>query len=159
MPTTAYFSTPERLAALTAAGQAWIGTPFAHNGIVCGPQGGVSCHGLVVGVLAEAGWSLGEAFPTGQAGHARHSRLEVMLPWLRARPEKFAEISPVAVGSLLPGDITTHRLGLCSHHVALVLPGAWLLEVWSGRVAGVRSLVDADATKRLTGIFRPLAAS
>lgn len=157
-----FFSTEARLAALEAAGHAWIGTPFAHNGAVRGRLGGASCHGLVWGVLADAGWHAGEPMPLGQAGHARHSREEIMLPWLRSRRGLFAEISPSAAPAtslLQAGDVTTHRLGLCSHHVALVLPGDLLLEIWSRRPAGVRSLGDADATKRLTGIFRPLQPS
>jgi hypothetical protein len=151
-----FFNTDARLADLEAAGHAWVGTPFAHNGQVRGRNGGAACHGLVWGVLAEAGWDAGEPMPLGRVGHARHSTEEIMLDWLRARPGMFAEIVPATVAALRPGDLTTHRLGLSSHHVALVLPGDLLLEVWSRRPAAVRSLGDADTTKRMTGIFRPL---
>jgi hypothetical protein len=154
-----FFWSPQRLAALDAAAQAWMGTPFAHNGRVCGPLGGACCHGLVWGVLADAGFHFGEEMPLGFAAHARHSREEIVLPWLRLRcgvAGAFAEVTPATAAQLMPGDITTHRLGLCTHHVALVLPGRLLLETWSRRVAGVRSLDDADATKRMTAAFRPL---
>jgi|GEM_PF-1075179 hypothetical protein len=154
-----FFRTPERLAALEAAAQAWVGTPFAHNGCVRGPLGGACCHGLAWGVLADAGWAFGEAMPLGKASHARHHREEIILPWLRARCGSgglLAEISPVEVAQLQPGDITTHRFGLCTHHVALVVPGGFLLETWSRRSAGLRTLADATATKRMTAIFRPL---
>ena len=154
-----FFWSAERLAALDAAAQAWIGTPFAHNGRVRGSLGGACCHGLTWGVLEDAGFRFGEAMPLGQASHARHSREEIILPWLRMRcgvGEPLMEVTPATASQLMPGDITTHRLGLCTHHVALVLPGRFLLETWSRRVAGVRTLDDADATKRMTAVFRPL---
>lgn len=151
-----FFSTPERRAALTAAVARWEGTPFAHNGTVPGIDGGVSCHGLVWGVLASAGWVLPEPLPIGRADHARHSREEIMLPWLRARPQLFQEITPAEVRSLQPGDVMTHRFLMCSHHLTLATADGRMLEVWGGKRAGCRALGDADTTKRLTGIFRPL---
>lgn len=154
-----FFWSPERQAALEAAAHLWIGTPFAHNGRVRGRDGGACCHGLAWGVLEEAGFRFGETMPLGFAGHARHGRDEVMLPWLDARcgaGGPLAHVTPATVDQLLPGDITTHRLGTVTHHVALVVPGGFLLETWSRRCAGLRSLSDADATKRMTAVYRPL---
>lgn len=154
-----FFSTPERCAALAEAARGWLGTPFAHNGRVRGPLGGACCHGLVWGVLADAGWQLPEAMPLGQAGHARHSSAEIVRPWLDARcgpSGALLRAEAVAVEWLRPGDITTHRLGLCTHHVALVVPGGYQLETWSRRCAALRPLADPDATKRMTAAYRPL---
>lgn len=153
-----YFESEKHQAALEAAAHLWIGTPFAHNGRVRGRNGGACCHGLAWGVLEDAGWSFEREMPLGYAGHARHGREEIMLPWLRERAREgyLEEILPATAEQLRAGDITTHRLGLVTHHVALVVPGRFLLETWSRRVAGLRSLEDADATKRMTAAFRPL---
>lgn len=152
-----WFVTEARQAQLEAAAHLWVGTPFAHNGRVRGSRGGACCHGLAWGVLEDAGFTFGVPMPLGAAGHARHGRDDIMTPWLRGRVAagELIEITPVDVSSLLPGDITTHRLGRITHHVALVVPGGLILETWSRRVAGLRSLADPDATKRMTAIFRP----
>lgn len=154
-----FFESAARQAALEAAAHLWVGTPFAANGRVRGPLGGACCHGLAWGVLEDAGFRFGVEMPLGLPAHATHSREEIVLPWLRARvvAGELVEIAP-DVAALRPGDITTHRLGLVTHHIALVVPGGLLLETWSRRSAGLRSLADADATKRMTAVFRPLAS-
>jgi hypothetical protein len=156
---TPFFNTPERLAALDAAWPLWMGTPFAHlrRGVpVRGPRGGANCHALCWGVLTDAGWSMPIDLPLVSSNHAKHHTEEIMLEWFRAHPQIFLEITPAEVALLQPGDLIPQKYGLVTHHLSLTVTRSLIIETFSGKQAGTRALADADATKRMQAIFRPL---
>ena len=159
---TPYFSTPERVDALVAAARAWEGTPFAPGGSARGTA--ASCIGLAAGVLAQAGWVLGEELPRVSAGWGRHHTLERMRPWLRARPGRFAvvtetEDAAAAAGALpmiQPGDLIVVNLDLIPHHVAVALPGWRALQTVPRLGAHVVTYTDPALARLLRGVYRPL---
>ena len=154
----AYFTTPERLQALATEAARWPGTPFVSYGAFPGPRGGASCHCLCGAVLAGAGWTVGEVLPRYKVNHAQHHAEGVMLPWLRARPEKFAEIAPASIELLLPGDLAISPLdGLCDHHMGVAIPGGRVLHTLRRRGAHTIERSDPALRAYLTAIFRPLA--
>jgi hypothetical protein len=146
---THHFATSLRLEALQAASAAWEGTPFARYGAVRGVA--ASCHGLVYGVLADAGW-------------ARDNAEEVMRPWLRARPSRVREVavwahdSDVDLSWIKPGDVLVSQLALdlVPHHMGLALEGGQALQVLPRAAAHRVALGDPAVRATLKGVYRPL---
>jgi cell wall-associated NlpC family hydrolase len=154
---TPFFSTPERLAALSASAEKWPGTPFVHWGAVPGKDGGASCHCLAAAVLAGAGFSVPEPMPRARVTRARQHTGGLMLPWLRARGTLFAEIAPIAISSVQPGDLLIANLGdLSEHHCGVALPGEQLIHTLRQKGAHLTALGDPQTARTLVGIFRPL---
>jgi cell wall-associated NlpC family hydrolase len=156
---TSYFSTPERISALRTAAERWQGTPFAPAAAVCGPRGGACCHRLVVAVLAEAGFPLAQGeVPDGVLNRATHHVGSIMADWLRAHPDRFAEITPAGLDTVQPGDLLLLRLGVGAHHVALALDRGEVIQTWQGIGAHIAQLSDRRTAKRLMAVFRPLSS-
>lgn len=165
---TPFFSTPARLEALRAEAGRWPGTPFINYGAIAGLRGGASCHCLAGGVLAGAGWSIGEELPRIPPNYASQTTDGVMLPWLRDRPAKLQEIAPATVEAILPGDVIVAKLGLCEHHLGLALPagvvhpdgrtlGAGLVLHTLRRIgAHVIAIGDPNFAANFVALFRPL---
>jgi NlpC/P60 family putative phage cell wall peptidase len=88
----------------------WIGTPFRHQQSAKGI--GCDCIGLARGVAREAGISeaLLSTIPADYSRHPDGSRLN---EWLRAN------LDPVNVGDLMPGDILVFKTKVFDHHVAI----------------------------------------
>jgi len=163
-----FFSTPERIEALRVEAGRWPGTPFINYGAVAGGAGGASCHCLAAAMLAGAGWRLGEALPRIPVNYASQTSDSVMLPWLRARPEKLQEIVPADLASILPGDLIVAKLDLCEHHLGTALPAGVVHP--DGRVLGdglvlhtlrrigahVIGIGDPFFTSNFVALFRPL---
>lgn len=159
---TPYFVTPERIQALAHAAVAWDGTPFARWGAVRGTA--ASCHGLVYGLLGDAGWSLGEDLPRVAASWARDHVDEVMRPWLRARRDRLLEVAhwevpaDVDLAVISAGDVLVAQLALdlVPHHMGIALEGGQAMQVLP-RVAAHRvALGDPTVCSALRGVYRPL---
>jgi len=154
---TPFFSTPERLAALRAAADAWDGTPWAAGSCVKGERGGVCCHRLVMAVIAEAGFPITQTeIPNGTLNRATHFAGSVIADGLRNMPDRFEEIAPAEWSALRAGDLFTIRLGLGSHHIAVMADHETVCHSWQGVGAHLERIADPKLQKRVTHIFRPI---
>lgn len=159
-----FFSAPERIAALRTAAERWNLTPFAPGGKTHGPRGGACCHRLVIAVESEAGlpWSQDEV-PDGVLNRAAHHAGSVMADWLRAHPDRFAEILAPADLSLAdlvqPGDVLLIRHGVGVHHAAAALDRGEIIQTLQGIGAHIIRPVERRQRQRLWALFRPLEVS
>jgi cell wall-associated NlpC family hydrolase len=153
---TPFFNSPERLAALRAAADSWDGTPWAAGSGVKGARGGVCCHRLVTGILVDAGFPITqEEVPGGTLNRATHFPGSVMADWLRAHPDRFEEF-PANPTTLQAGDLLTIRLGLGSHHIAIMADHLYVAHSWQGVGAHIGRIVEPKLLSRITHIFRPI---
>jgi len=149
-----FFNSPERLAALGAVAQSWLDTPFAPHAMVKGA--GVDCVHLVAAIYLHCG-VLSEFRPPRyslDAGH--HNKDSQLLAWLNDSP-RFASV-PFDPASVLPGDTLTFNLGLSEHHVGLMLDGQRFIHVLPRRRVIISSLAESYYRRRVTSVFRPVAA-
>ena len=153
----AFFSTSERVQALERSAAIWPGTPFCHHGAVPGKSGGASCHCLANAVLKGAGFDLAEELPRVRVTWGRQHTGGLMLPYFRARGIKFAEITPVSIDAILPGDVLVANIGeLCEHHCGVALTGQKLIHTLRATGAHFTAFGDPFLKASLVAIFRPL---
>ena len=147
---TPYFSTPERLAALRTAADAWLDTPYVQSGAVC--RNGASCHRLAGAVLLDAGYPLPTVPERGRM--LRTAFAGAMQAWFAAHPEHFA---PVHAGEApAPGDLLVANLGI--GHIGLCVggPGPQILQVLLSMPAHYVSWADPAVRATVISIYRPL---
>jgi hypothetical protein len=153
--TSPFYSTPERIVALEEAALSWLGTPFAGNSAVKGPQGGVCCHRLVHCVLMESGWGAIAEVPSAPSALAWRTSEGVMLDWLRGRPDLLREYLPGGVEPVA-GDIVVYQIGMCAHHMGLILTQDRLLHAWRRGGAQLSHARDRQLASRAIALFRPM---
>ncbi|MBK8477441.1 MAG: hypothetical protein IPL39_14405 [Opitutaceae bacterium] len=150
--TSAYFSTPERIATLEATAAAWLSTPYVQSGAVRGS--GASCHMLAAAVLRDTCCPLP---PPPDRGTTRlREYTTAMRTWLDSQPTHFA---PVPLEALAAGDVLLCEIG-CGH-IGLYLgdPGARALQVLRHTPAHIVSLHDPQVRAHLVAAWRPLDPS
>jgi hypothetical protein len=97
---------------LAALARSWVGTPYHHQARgPKGPDGGVDCVGLLIGVAREAGL-IGDGYdPHGYAWETDGSQLERELG-------RWAE--PVAQAEARAGDVAVFRVAGCPQHAGFL---------------------------------------
>lgn len=145
---------PDTYAALQAAAERWIGTPFFPNSDCPGPRGGVSCQKLVAAIYREAGFCDVEV-PEVPMAHARFSTRSLVVDFLAGLPQfiRMQDTPPLAA---LPGDLLGFRLLRTIHHLGIcVRPGVFIHAI---EHIGTTFCPLADPTwaRRLEGIWRPV---
>jgi cell wall-associated NlpC family hydrolase len=149
---TPYFQRSDRVAALRAAAQAWVGTPFSPNG--CARGRGVSCQKLAAALLREAGLPLGEV-PDAPMSQARFSRRSLVEEWFRARPF-FAPQPPRPGFPFWAGDILGFRVGRVIHHLGVALDAARFIHCLEHLGVSICPVQDPTWAGRLAAIWRPV---
>lgn len=127
-----YFDSPEKLAALVAASERWLGTPFRENSAIPGPGGGVACHTLYARLYFATGVLTPFDVPKGHARRLLHNPADTIIEYLDAHfPGRFAAIdlpeSPKSsdiCAVARPGDTLIFREGRIGKHIGIVLPGS-----------------------------------
>ncbi|HEV2207299.1 MAG TPA: hypothetical protein VG167_00875 [Verrucomicrobiae bacterium] len=146
----AFFELPERIEALERAAQAWKGTPFRHNSKV--RQVGANCVMAIVGVLEDAGFKV-PPFDLVPTNWCRYQTESAMEKWLDAHEPWFAGIERVVIA---PGDVVGFKVGLCVHHLGVVLPGGRFFQCSEGIGAAILSRSERVFKQRLTRAWRPM---
>lgn len=170
----AYFENPERVAALKASVQGWIGTPFHRYAALKGV--GVDCVHLVAEVYADAG-VISRPFHlpryTMDAGH--HLDRSMLLEFVDSTG-RFADVHlsaalplqgckgcgevPVQpnLPALLPGDLLGLKIGRVIHHAGIYLGGeqAEFVHAIQGYGVILNTLRDSTWLTRLAAIRRPM---
>jgi hypothetical protein len=103
-----------------AIARSWIGTPFADNGEVKGPNGGVDCARLLRLTFVEAGLIESIKIPDYSPQWFLHQSEEKFLVWVmqlggREIPEAQA----------IFGDIVVYKMGHCYAHGAIIIEPGW----------------------------------
>lgn len=155
-----FFVTTARLSDLDAAARAWAGTPFRHNSAVRGQ--GANCAGAVAGLLRDAGFPVPEFRMTVPTHWCRHQTRSVQEQWLDSQPRHFESICRNAENNLQlcnalePGDLVGFRVGLCVHHLGVILPAGRFFQCSESLGAVVLTQSEPLFAKRLARIWRPL---
>ncbi len=159
-----WFSDPARVSALCRAASAWIGTPWAANSAVAGPDGGVSCHHLPRALLIEVG-ALPSTFPAPRSdpNATRHGHVSVIEGWL----DRCVEFNPIPIPAeiptanstnhrshFLPGDLLGLRIYRCVDHLGIVLRPPLFLHVLQHQRTTVNPLTDPTWSRRLLRCWR-----
>jgi len=132
----------------------WIGTPFASNACVPGPQGGVSCQGLAAAIYVELGVLPPDVeIPVGRMTRGRFSRESEILPWLASRRE-FLQLPTTAAPE--PGQLLGFKIGHCLNHLGVMVDSGQFIHCLEGPGVMVSSLEDATWFPRLAGRWAPL---
>lgn len=147
----AYFR-GRRLLQLEAAAQQWAGTPWRDNSCVAG--GGANCVGAIAGVLRQAGFDVPD-WPRVPSDWARHQQRSIMEEWLDAHGKSFAALD-MTRDELRPGDILGFRVGLCVHHLGLLLGGSRFLQCSPALGTVILGVGEREFTRRLWRAWRPL---
>ena len=144
--------TPEKLAALEAAALSWVGTPFCEGAPVKGA--GVSCHHLVMEIDFEAGLLPRQRVPDGVPGWARTQTRSLIAEGLDACMF-FTGIDDGPHVVLEPGDHVGFRLGLCIHHLGLMLGGGRMVHCVAGQGVVIAPVIPTPWRVRLERVWRP----
>ena len=152
----AFFDSEQRMAALDAAATAWRGTPFRHNSGVRGE--GANCVLAIVGVLRDAGFAVPqpELVPTSWARFQQDSAMEL---WIDARPELFQPMALSTPAAVHAGDLVGFKVGLCIHHLGLVLGGGRFFQCNESMGAVILGQNEREFRKRLARVWRPIEAN
>ena len=149
-------ATPEKVAALVAAAEAWRGTPFCEGRPVKGS--GVNCHHCVAEILFDAGWL--ERFPVidGPRDWALAQERSLMVDFIESCG-RFDEVwhhvnDGPACPALQPGDVLGFHLGHTIHHLALALGGRCVVHAVHGHGVAIAEAIPAVWEKRLHRIWR-----
>jgi NlpC/P60 family putative phage cell wall peptidase len=130
---------------IVAAARTWIGTPFEHQGRLKGA--GVDCAGLVVGVARELG--LPHADVDGYGRNPRRALLEAELA---------AQMDPIALAELRPGDVLLFRIEREPQHLGIVSSIEPLAVVHAFSGAGLMRCVEHSLDyrwqRRIIGAYR-----
>ena len=148
---------PTQIAALEAAAQSWVGTPFCEGAPVKGA--GVSCHHLVAEVLFESGLLPRVPVPNGPSNWRGQDR-SLIAEWIEASgicvciaQAAPGSLAPVSLLGAQPGDILGFRVGPL-HHAAILLSGGRIVHSISGREVGIAPQIPAIWANRLSAIWR-----
>jgi cell wall-associated NlpC family hydrolase len=144
----------DRISALNAAAQEWVGTPFCEHSAVRGA--GVCCHLLPYSILRDAGWLPALSVPSAPPGWSRAGNRGLIAPWLDACP-MFAPVASFEAAQ--PGDVLGFRIGLHVHHLGLLLrSGDPCRFIHAAEHIGTRIETSMPRTwaRRLERIWRPL---
>ena len=146
----------EKLAALEAAARSWVGTPFCEGAPVKGS--GVCCHHLVAEIDFEVGFLARQPVPDGPPGWSRSQSRSLIAEWLDGSPDfkLIATLSSAPV-ELQPGDHVGFRLGLCVHHLGLMLGGGRMVHAVSGHAVAIAPAIPTPWKIRLEHVWRPVA--
>ena len=131
-PSTSWFNTPEKIAALRAAAERWCGTPFFANSEACGRDGGVDCIHLLHGIYAGLGVIPPQEIPPHAMDWGDHADRSLLLEALETWPDLVARFgcvyrrSAAAAGvdpffTAAPGDLLVFNGGRVPHHGGLML--------------------------------------
>ena len=159
-----WFSDLARVSALCRAASAWIGTPWAANSAVAGPDGGVSCHHLPRALLVEVG-ALPSTFPAPKSdpNATRHGQVSVIERWLDRCvefksipiPATLSDDCPTDLASgFLPGDLLGLRIYRCVDHLGIVLRPPLFLHVLQHQRTTVNPWTDPTWSRRLLRCWR-----
>ena len=108
-------------------------------------------------VLEEAGFPITQAeIPGGTLNRATHYEGSIIADGLRLMPERFEEITPADFSALQAGDLFTIRLGLGSHHVAIMVDAETVCHSWQGVGVHLERIAEPKLKKRVSHIFRPI---
>jgi hypothetical protein len=139
--------------AIVAEARAWLGTPFLHQGRLKGV--GVDCAGLVLGVARALELPHAEVGAYGR--QPRAAQLEAELA---------AQMDPIALDELAPGDVLLLRIERDPQHLAIVsaieaLPGGDRARIWVVHALGgkgldrcVEHVLDDRWLQRIIGAYR-----
>ena len=139
-----WYNTPARLAALDAAAQSWLGTPFMANSAVPGPGGGVSCHNLFAELHFATGFMPRFVVPHGDPAILQHATPDLLLSRLDAGllhrgwvPFDLppSGLCPLASGFYPVGALAVLRYGRSLHHLVTILADERVIHVT--RLGGV----------------------
>lgn len=146
-----FFASPDRIALLDLTAQQWEGTPFRHNS--CVRKVGANCVLAVAGVLKEAGFAVPtfDLVPTSWSRHQTESKME---KWLDAHPDLFGALAEPSI--VAPGDVVGFKVGLCIHHLGLILPGERFFQCNETMGARILSCAERLFRNRLARVWRPL---
>lgn len=92
--------------------RSWIGTPYRHQGRTKGPDGGVDCVGLIIGMHHDLyGYDAGD-FPPYTADWAEKARKELLVTLMRdhANSVEVPLKQPFTIDQVRPGDIFVMRM-------------------------------------------------
>jgi cell wall-associated NlpC family hydrolase len=143
----------ERQVNLANAASRWVGTPFRHNSRVCGI--GASCVHAVVAVLEESGFKV-PSFPTVPASWSRYQTRSVMEEWMDGHPEL---LMPIDMQRFFqPGDVVGFKVGLCIHHLGVVLNHEHFFQCNESMGAVILSTCEREFQKRVSRAWRPMEA-
>jgi len=151
-----WFDSPDRLATLSVACNAWLGTPFSGNGGTMGV--GVSCQKLVAAIYDAAGFAPDINIPSVPMNFWRFARPDqsLVLAYMTTRMD-FAIMDPDRA-LVVPGDLLAFRLGKVLHHVGIATlfpaPGCFIHSAEGSGVA-FASLSDATWSTRFGQMWRP----
>ena len=146
-----FYRLPARIIALSDSAHRWEGTPWRANACVRGE--GASCHLAVASVLQESGLDL-PPVPNGHPGWARHNTRSIMEEWLDAHPERFLSVATGA--TLFPGDVVGFKVGLCIHHLGVILSNGRFFQCIEATGAVIMSQAEREFRQRMARVWRPL---
>lgn len=147
---TPYFDPESRVLVLDSCAVSWVGTPFRANSSVRGE--GASCVGAVAGVLSDVGFKV-PPFPTAPPSWSRHQTRSLMELWMDDHPNTLA---PVDCGRAKPGDVVGFRVGLCIHHLGLILPQGRFFQCNESMGCSIVLQAERQFRQRLSRIWRPI---
>lgn len=129
-------------AQIVAAARAYIGTPFVHQGRLCGV--GIDCAGLVLGVAADLGMRAVEVSGYGRSPDEDRFRSIVR-----------EHLDMIAWPEVLPGDVLTFQF-VAEQHLAIVATVSPCAIVHAFEKVGrcVEQPLDAVWLRRLRGCYR-----
>lgn len=143
-----YFSTPERIAALSAEARSWLGTPFAAHAMVKG--GGADCVSLVAGIFLGIG-----ALKSAELGNYALDDGARLTAWFDARPE-FSRLGPGETKQA--GDVLEMNYG-AFRHAALMLSEAEFIHVLPQRRVIVSNRAESFYFKHILTFYRLMEVS
>lgn len=143
--------TVTELAALRAACESWVGTPFCPNSAVKGA--GVCCHKFVGSAYMEAGWLPSFPMPNGNPYGSEIAAASPFEPWLDASPmferHTFEEMQA--------GDLVLSKPSRLPWHVSIFLGDDWFAHVDMKQGAVVTNTFPAAWIKRVVCVYRPVS--
>lgn len=128
------------MAAVTAA-RGWLGTPFRHQGRLCGH--GVDCIGLVAGVARALGLAVEDRadYPRTPDGVSLQAALAVHLV-------------PVAATAARPGDVLLFRIRRLPQHVGILTEAGTMVHAYAGAGGVVEAALTDWWWRRLVAVYR-----
>lgn len=154
----AYFESPEAAARLEAAAAAWRGTPFRENSCLKGV--GANCVGAIAGVLRTAGFPVPE-YKSGPANWSRHQDHSLIESWIDSQTGFFMSLGERGTlelqrPTLWAGDVVGFKVGLCVHHLGVILRGGTFLQCSESMGTAILSQAEPLFRKRLVRAWRPV---
>lgn len=145
--------TPQEIADLVAAAEAWRGTPFSDRG--CRRGAGVTCHHLPAAILRDARWLPELQIPEGETAWAAVHGRGVMEEWFDGPGRQW--FAPADPGAREPGDVLGFRLGRCIHHLGVELPGGAIIHAIQRHGVVIAPCLPPQWAKRLQKAWRPIS--